>query len=597
MALVSWKSVFGVLLLFGSPINGVVLPDFLGETPLVNGSPWGNISYDGDVSHQPTPDTGVTRYYNLNVARATLSPDGYQKEMLVVNGQYPAPLIEANWGDWVEITVTNSIIGPEEGTALHWHGLRQRETPWYDGVPSVSQCPIAPGSNFTYRFRADHVGTSFYHSHYSAQISGGVAGPMVFYGPKSQQYDYDLGPVLLNDWFHTDYLTLVAGIMGNGTDRKPAISNNNLINGKNNFDCSVVTDGTPCKSNAGVSEFSFKSGKDHLLRVINGGSAGLQYFSIDEHELTVISSDFIPIEPFKTNVVTLGVGQRADIIVHSKKETAAKKAYWMRNLLSPRCALSYQPHGFARISYEKTPAGIQPNSQAQSFSEDRLKCANEALNLTTPLKAVPARPADLTYTIQVTDSVNATGHEAYLMNNQTFRGNYNMPILKLAGEGNFSYPDSPEWNVYSTGDSKVVRIVWENQKVDKSNPAFYNLTFAHPLHLHGHDFQVLSAGPGSWDGTIDNVDNPPRGDTHLLPPSGHLVVQFETDNPGVWPFHCHVAWHVSAGFYINILERPYDIPARTEIPGVLTETCAAWDAWSSNNVVNQIDSGLRRFMD
>lgn len=74
-----------------------------------------------------------------------------------------------------------------------------------------------------------------------------------------------------------------------------------------NFDCRKVTDGTPCVNNAGLSKFKFEEGKDHLLRVINGGSAGLQYFTIDEHDLTVISMDFIPIKPYKTNYITLGV--------------------------------------------------------------------------------------------------------------------------------------------------------------------------------------------------------------------------------------------------------------------------------------------------
>ncbi len=46
------------------------------------------------------------------------------------------------------VTVHNNITGPEEGTALHWHGLLQKATPWMDGVPSVTQCPIAPGSTF-----------------------------------------------------------------------------------------------------------------------------------------------------------------------------------------------------------------------------------------------------------------------------------------------------------------------------------------------------------------------------------------------------------------------------------------------------------------
>jgi len=68
--------------------------------------------------------------------------------MILINNQFPAPTIEANWGDNIEVTVRNNITGPQEGTSLHWHGLLQKETPWMDGVPSISQCPIAPGSTF-----------------------------------------------------------------------------------------------------------------------------------------------------------------------------------------------------------------------------------------------------------------------------------------------------------------------------------------------------------------------------------------------------------------------------------------------------------------
>lgn len=84
-------------------------------------------------------------------------------------------------------------------------------------------------------------------------------------------------------------------------------SDNNLINGKMFFDCSLVTDGTPCISNAGLSEFRFTHGKTHRLRVINGGSAGLQHFSIDNHILTVIANDFVPIKPYEATVLTMGV--------------------------------------------------------------------------------------------------------------------------------------------------------------------------------------------------------------------------------------------------------------------------------------------------
>ncbi len=45
------------------------------------------------------------------------------------------------------------------------------------------------------------------------------------------------------------------------------------------------------------------------------------------------------------------------------------------------------------------------------------------------------------------------------------------------------------------------------------------------------------------------------------------MLQFNADNPGVWPFHCHIAWHVSSGLYVNIMERPADIK-QTQIPSV-----------------------------
>lgn len=62
---------------------------------------------------------------------------------------------------------------------------------------TVSQCPIAPGSSFTYTFRADSYGTSWYHSHYSAQYADGLLGAMIIHGPAHAHYDHDLGPIML----------------------------------------------------------------------------------------------------------------------------------------------------------------------------------------------------------------------------------------------------------------------------------------------------------------------------------------------------------------------------------------------------------------
>ena len=92
------------------------------------------------------------------------------------------------------------------------------------------------------------------------------------------------------------------------------------------------------------------------------------------------------------------------------------------------------------------------------------------------------------------------------------------------------------------------------------------------MHLHGHNFWVVAEGVGQWDGTVNSI-NPQRRDTQIIRSAagedqpGYLVLEFNADNPGVWPLHCHIAWHVSSGMYVNIMERPDDI-TETEIPDV-----------------------------
>jgi hypothetical protein len=175
---------------------------------------------------------------------------------------------------------------------------------------------------------------------------------------------------------------------------------------------------------------------------------------------------------------------------------------------------------------------------------------------------------------------------SFYMNNSTFRADYNDPVLLDAKLGKTTFPS--DYNVYNFGQSKSIRLVVYN----------YAQTGAHPMHLHGHNMYVLAFGTGLWDGTIVNPSNPQRRDVQLLPnaPSadtpGYVVIQFDADNPGVWPFHCHIAWHVSAGLYINILERPQDIKNDVQIPSIMAQTCRDWSAWTGDHIVPEIDSGL-----
>lgn len=66
-------------------------------------------------------------------------------------------------GDEIIVDVENALHGDQ--TTIHWHGHHQRKTPYMDGVPFVTQCPISSGNTFRYHFSADHSGTHFWHSH------------------------------------------------------------------------------------------------------------------------------------------------------------------------------------------------------------------------------------------------------------------------------------------------------------------------------------------------------------------------------------------------------------------------------------------------
>lgn len=208
-------------------------------------------------------------------------------------------------------------------------------------------------------------------SHYSAQYAGGLIGPMIIHGPTNAQYDIDLGPVMLTDYYHPQYYDIVEDVMGTDLTKVAPKSDNNLINGKMNYNCSLVTDGTPCTDNAGLSKFQFSTGKTYRLRLINAGAEGIQKFSIDGHKLTIIANDFVQIQPYETEIVTLGVGQRSDVIVHASGD--ASESYWMRSTIS-NCSNSIQPDALAVIYYPEAPEHKKPTSTA--WVDNTSECAN-----------------------------------------------------------------------------------------------------------------------------------------------------------------------------------------------------------------------------
>jgi len=113
------------------------------------------LSKDFDISAPPT-----RREYHWHIKEKMLNPDGVYRPMILINEEYPGPLIECNEGDTIVVNVHNEGTN---ATAIHYHGLYQNGTNWMDGTVGVTQCPIAPGANFTYEFKVDgQSGTYWY---------------------------------------------------------------------------------------------------------------------------------------------------------------------------------------------------------------------------------------------------------------------------------------------------------------------------------------------------------------------------------------------------------------------------------------------------
>ncbi|RMX73769.1 hypothetical protein D0869_13271 [Hortaea werneckii] len=599
-------------------------PDFL-NGPKPHGFPWGDHHANDTNYYDWTPNTGMTRRYEWSVAKEKCSPDGVEIDCLLVNGEFPGPTIEANWGDIIEVKVTNDMV--EEGTSIHWHGILQKNSVWMDGVPGYGQCPIAPGASFTYRFQADLYGTSWWHSHYSSQYASGLAGPVVIHGPKNADYDVDLGPIFVNDWYHEYYTEVTEALFAPLPEVNIPRSDNNLINGKNSFDCSKTS--LPCKPDAPLASFNFTSGKSYRMRFINPSAAATEKITIDGHKFTVIANDFVPIQPYETDVLTLAVGQRSDVIVEATGEPT--DSVWLRAYKPQVCWPSNGGDEVkAAIFYQDADHSQPPTSTAgpNAYSNN---CNNDPLEKTQPYYPIKAGEASSTEVIPLEFKPNNTGpsingsHLLWYMANRTFIVNYNDPMLLETKLGNLDFPYLR--NAHNYGSNSSLRFVVEN-----TGPQ------PHPMHVHGHNMFILAEGDcvsnmtvfgneegisqegnmteypkkrglnvrsveeiekradgqyGScWDGHITNPDNPQRRDVQMLAAGRYIVVQWNQDNPGVWPFHCHIAWHLSAGFVWTVVERPDDVQKYAQIPSIMAQTCRDWSAWTGENVVPQIDDGL-----
>ncbi|CAM0944170.1 unnamed protein product [Alopecurus aequalis] len=247
-------------------------------------------------------------YYDFFVKDTSYTKLCQQKTLLTVNDQFPGPTITARKGENVTVNVHNQS---PKNISIHWHGVDQPRNPWYDGPAFITQCPIAPGTNFTYIVMlSEEEGTVWWHAH-SDLDRAGVHGALIVHPKIGTDYPFKKPdgeiPIILSEWWKTDLNIQLETYLRTGGEIN--ISDAQTINGQ-------PGDLFPCSN---ISKVSVQSGKTYLLQIINAGLDNDMFFGVAGHLLTVVGTDGRYLKPFTVKTIMISPGQTMDALLEANR--------------------------------------------------------------------------------------------------------------------------------------------------------------------------------------------------------------------------------------------------------------------------------------
>ncbi|CAM6004310.1 unnamed protein product [Sphagnum balticum] len=541
----------------------------------------------------------AVQYYDWTVAYTYASPDCVEKLVMAVNGEVPGPRIDATEGDTIVVNLTNHL--PTEGVVIHWHGMHQVGTPYYDGTASVSQCTINFGETFTYSFIVDRAGTYFWHGHFGMQRTAGLYGSIIVQLPDSQKepFDYDdEASVLLSDWWHKSIYEQQLGL-DSIPFRFVGEPQSLLIEGRGKYNCALDPGSNgaspsclPC--NASNPECAYhvipvEHGKTYRLRIASITSLSSLNFVLEGHNLTVVTIDGRYIEPVVVENLDIYSGQSYSVLFTADQDQS--RNYWaginvrgrVPNTTTGLAVLQYLPNSTdLQLPPSKPPGSPAWDDFDYSLAQARLYKVKPGYE-----KPVPQSAGRTLILLNTQNKIN--GHIKWAINNVSFvfPPTPFLAAFKLKLKNAFSPiappdlpPNKPDFNIFALpnpndpseinanfGSSPYVFKLGEivDVIVQNANTLNPNNSEIHPWHLHGHDFWILGYGKGKFDPQNDpqsfNLADPPLRNTVAVFPYGWVAIRFVANNPGVWPFHCHIESHFYMGMGVIFAEGIHKLPS------------------------------------
>ncbi|OMO58817.1 Multicopper oxidase, type 1 [Corchorus olitorius] len=447
-----------------------------------------------------------------------------------------------------------------EAISVKWHGVEQPRNPWSDGPEFVTQCPIKPGGKFSQKviFSVEE-GTLWWHAH-NDWSRATVHGAIIVKPKPGTTYPfpkpYAEQTLILGEWWKEDLSELYKGLLRSGAD--PNISDANTINGQ-------PGDLYAC-SKPDTFKLNVDHGKTYLLRIINAAMQDLFFFSIANHNFTVVGSDASYTKPFTSDIMAISPGQTIDVLL-----TANQKPdhYYMATRVyngaigsetnnSTTTAILQYNGNYAASSPPLLPKlpDINDTDAAFNFIGKFRSLANKDHPVHVPLKIKKY----LYYTLSINVvpcPANQTcfgprGQKlAASMNNISYQSP-KMDILEayfFHANGVFgtNFPSFPPLFFNFTA-TNLPRILQTPKQATEVKVLDYNTAVEivfqgtnlvrgtdHPMHLHGFSFYVVGMGRGNFDKDKDplsyNLVDPPLQNTIAVPVNGWTAIRFEAHNP------------------------------------------------------------------
>ncbi|CAB3368220.1 Hypothetical predicted protein [Cloeon dipterum] len=480
--------------------------------------------------------------------------DFASKLALSVNGKTPGPTIQVCLGDRIIVDVENRLPSSFE-TSIHWHGILQKGTPYYDGVSRVTQCPLTTGTSFSYSFVADNPGTHFYHADSVTQHADGIYGAIIVNeaGKRARENVILLGT--RND-------ALVSGAYG---------ALHGALVGQNKPVAKLILNGKA--NNENVDEFEAKL-SETLFSFVNVAAYDCPFeIAMESHSFKVVNAQGSEILPVFAEKIVIYPGGRYDVEIYQIGEKCEKCVLKVSGL-----------HKCSQLEQIKTvirPVGDQNIAtneiKAKSLSAN---CSKDPSNLcNAQLEGV--NPPDITFTpdltffltfghMRVPKVSNEDVEFRFVLNDIEYYPTFldssdeDGTLIPHINTVSFRPPSTPILSQYEDREPSFECESWANlspapasrPKSTCKGPPHYcecthyirvavnatvKLVFRHEsdssnknpgtFHLHGHKMYTAN-----WRSSSDDMENtnkrPVAKDTIVVPPSGEISAFFKANNPG-----------------------------------------------------------------